>query len=374
MIRIGIHNLWIDSDPNWSAYYSGLIKGLGSIDQENDYTVYYPYGGSLRNISNLPARFTIRPLWPRSMWLQLPVSLPLELILRPVNVLHLNTVSPPVCPVPFVLTLNDLDFLLNPDFYPKAIHFRLSQLVPSSARRARKVFTASQFSKQCIMELLGLPAETIVVLYQGINPAHRVIEDPNLHRQIRSKYDLQGSYILYVGKLQTRKNIVRLLKALYILQREMHLDHKLVLVGAKSFSFSEILATIKSLDLEHEIRILGHVPLEDLVLLYNAADLFVFPSLSEGFGIPPIEAMACGTPVVTSNVTSLPEVVGDAAVTVDPQNVEEIARAIHRVLTTEQLKKELRERGLKRCTMFSDRRMAEQALEVYEEVARTKPT
>ena len=110
------------------------------------------------------------------------------------------------------------------------------------------------------------------------------------------------------------------------------------------------------------------------MLLYNAADLFVFPSLSEGFGIPPIEAMACGTPVVTSNVTSLPEVVGDAAVTVDPQNVEEIARAIHRVLTTEQLKKELRERGLKRCTMFSDRRMAEQALEVYEEVARTKPT
>jgi glycosyltransferase involved in cell wall biosynthesis len=360
----------MDSDPlgGFAGAYSLLIENLGKLDTRNRYTIYYPHRVALDNTRLLPNNFRSRVLWPSSSWFQIPVSLPLEVLRRPVDVLHLNTVSPPFCPAPYILTLNDVDFALNPEHYPKPVRVRLSKLVPPSARRARKLLTASEFSKKCIVQFLGIEDERIVVLHQGIHSSYRRIENTEWCEQIRAKYQIRGKFVLYVGKLQARKNVGRLLKAFHILKTERKLEHTLILVGGRSFSFPSIVETIEDLRLQDAVRIQGEVPFDDLIMLYNTADLFVFPSLSEGFGLPPLEAMACGCPVVTSNATAVPEVVGDAALKVDPYNVEELAQAMYDVVSSPGLREDLVARGLKRVRMFSNLGWAEKTLRVYEEV------
>lgn len=372
-MKIGIHSLWMDSDPHGgvATYLKTLLVNLGQIDKENDYRIYYTGPGSLSDREYLPARFHTQLLWPSSLWIEIPISLPLELLRRPVDLLHVLVVAPPVCPIPFVQTLNDVTFETHPEVYPKSIRWRLSRLVRMSARRARRILTVSDYSKKCIMEAYGVPEERIVVTYHGVNPRYRPVEDPEARERVRTRYSIPEKFILYVGKLQARKNIARLLRAFHILKRERQLPHKLVLVGKQTWMSSDMTTTVEELDLHDEVVLIGEVPLEDLVLFYNAAELFVFPSLCEGFGIPPLEAMACGTPVVASNATSLPEVVGDAGILVDPYDFTAMSQAMYDVLTSEDLRKELASRGLKRVSAFSSERMAEQVLEVYREAVRT---
>jgi glycosyltransferase involved in cell wall biosynthesis len=370
-MRIGIHALWMDTDPlgGLASYLATLISNLGIIDSRNDYSVYFGHARALRRSPFLPSRFRPVVLQPRSSWIQIPVSLPLELLRAPVDLLHTLAVAPPWCPVPFVQTINDLDWELNPQFYPRAIRVRLSLLVPRSARRARRILTISEFSKKCLIERYAIPEEKIVVAYHGVDASFRVIEDPGPVERVRRKFQTGDTYILYVGKLQRRKNITRLLRAYHRLRREHGIPHRLVLVGRRTFTSEEIFATLKDLELGDDVVVTGEVDLEDLVRLYNGASLFVFPSLSEGFGIPPLEAMACGVPVVASSATSVPEIVGDAAVTFDPYDVAAMAGAMHGVLTDEGLRRDLVARGFKRVATFSNRSLAETSLRVYEEAA-----
>ena len=186
--------------------------------------------------------------------------------------------------------------------------------------------------------------------------------------EVRRRYAIGGPFILYVGKLQARKNLVRLVRAYNILRRDFGLAHKLVLIGKRTYLSDDIFAAVVELGLQQDVMVLGEVPLADLPLLHSASELFVFPSLSEGFGLPPLEAMACGSPVVTSNATSLPEVVGDAGIMVNPEDEGALAKAMRDVLTNSELRHSLIRRGLQRVQLFSNRRMAEGTLAVYEEV------
>lgn len=370
-MKIGIHALWADSDSlgGLATYLATLVANLGHVDRSNSYVVYYADSRTARN-DYVPPHFRTRVLWPPSSWIGIPISLPLELLSRPVDLLHVIAVAPPVCPVPFVQTIHDVDYELNPGFYPWSIRVRLSRLVPSTSRRARKILTTSEFSKKCITKFYGIPEEKIVVTYHGVHPKYRRVEDPDALRRLRSDYSIPDRFILYVGKIQARKNISRLLRAFHILKREWLFPHTLVLVGRRTWSSSEIMETLKELNLAEDVLFLGEKPIEELLLFYTAAELFVFPSLSEGFGIPPLEAMACGTPVVASNATSIPEVVGDAALLVNPFDVKELAQGMRDALTQDQLRSELISRGLKRVTMFSNRQLAEKTLEVYNEVGK----
>jgi glycosyltransferase involved in cell wall biosynthesis len=371
-MRIGIHALWSDRDPlgGLATYLATLIENLGRVDAENDYTVYYTHSSAIRSSDYLPSRFQKRILWPASRWFGLPVGLPLELMRRPVDLLNVLAVAPPICPVPFVQTLHDVDYLLNPGFYPSSIRFRLSVLVPYTARRAVRITTTSEFSKKCIVDYYGIPEEKVTVTYHGVSPIFRKIDDPEGVARFRAKHKLPERYLLYVGKIQARKNISRLLEAFHILKRERGLPHKLVIVGKRTFASAEIMQTLEKLDLQDDVVFTGEQTADELLYFYNLADLFVFPSLSEGFGIPPLEAMACGTPVVASSATSIPEVVGDAGVLVDPFDVRKLAAAIFDVATVESLREDLVARGFKRVGLFSNRRLAEQVVKVYTDAYR----
>jgi glycosyltransferase involved in cell wall biosynthesis len=183
--------------------------------------------------------------------------------------------------------------------------------------------------------------------------------------RVRGKYDIKGEYLLYVGTLEPRKNVVRLLQAFHKLKREGHTDYKLVITGAKGWLYQNIFSLISKLELHHQVIFTGWVPEEELPILMSGAQVLVYPSLYEGFGLPPLQAMACGTPVITSNISSMPEVVGDAAILIDPYNIDEIATAIHQVLSDGDLRQRMSQMGIERAKLFSLEKEARQTIEIF---------
>jgi len=370
-LEIGIDVRWIGREANGglATYLKALITHLGSADSVNRYTVYFPDARTQAETDYLPPHFKTTVLRPASRLIQIPIGLPWELVRRPVDILHVVAVAPPVCPVPIVQTLNDVAWETNPEVFPKLTRLRLSALVPLTARQARKIITVSEFSKKEIIKFYGIPDEKIVVTYHGVDPVYQPCQDTNALAGLREKYGIAKDFILYVGKISARKNLVRLIRAFASLKRDTALPHQLVLVGNRTWLSDDILTAVREFGRENEILLVGEVPLADVPLFYSAASLFVFPSLCEGYGLPPLEAMACGTPVVASNVTSIPEVVADAAVLVDPYDERAMAKAMFDVLSQPGLSKQLIERGFKRVHDLSSHVMATQVADVYREVA-----
>ncbi len=238
--------------------------------------------------------------------------------------------------------------------------------LPRVLPRVDAVITISETSKADIMRYLRIPPKKIHVVYRCVGEGYR----PSLPLQIaevRQHHGLPSNYILFVGSIEERKNLRRLLHACARLWRAGE-KRPLVVVGARRWKYSAIMRTLEELGVEEHVIFTGYVPDADLPAIYSGADVFVFPSLYEGFGLPPLEAMACGTPVVCSNAASLPEVVGDAAITVDPHDVEGLAEAIHRVLADAGLREELRAKGLERAKLFTWERAARETLDVYRRV------
>jgi glycosyltransferase involved in cell wall biosynthesis len=239
--------------------------------------------------------------------------------------------------------------------------------LPIALRLADAVITISDCSKNDIAQYLPVPKEKIFVTPISNSPAYRPLPAEAV-QPVLAKLSIPTPYILYVGSLEPRKNLVRLLQA-YARLRQHQTQQHLVIVGARNFwKNAPVVETVAALDLKDWVHFTGFVAEEDLPALYNGADVFVFPSLYEGFGLPPLEAMACGTPVVTSNSSSLPEVVGDAALTVDPYDVWAIAAAMETILANPALAADLRQRGLARASEFSWERMAQETIDVYKRV------
>jgi glycosyltransferase involved in cell wall biosynthesis len=240
--------------------------------------------------------------------------------------------------------------------------------LPLAVRRVDVVITDSTVSKSGILRFLRVKPEKVSVIPLAANARYRPL-DPEAIRPALARYRVEPPYILYVGSLESRKNLPRLLEA-YARLRELLPAWTLVIVGARKWKFTPIFETVRRLALEPHVHFTGFVEEADLPALYNGADLFAFPSLYEGFGLPVLEAMACGTPVVTSNTSSLPEVAGDAALLVDPTDVEAIAAAMARVLTDPALAQEMRGKGLAQASQFTWERTARETLAVYETVLR----
>jgi len=238
--------------------------------------------------------------------------------------------------------------------------------LPRVLPRVDAIITDSAISKMDIARYLDIGADRIRVVELGVSSRCRPSGSSEQAR-VREQHGLPPCYVLSVGSIEPRKNLDRLLRAYHQLWQAG--EHRaLVVVGAERWRHSGIMQIVKELDLEQRVTFTGHVSDEDLPGVYSAADLFVFPSLYEGFGLPPLEAMACGTPVVCSNTSSLPEVVGDAAITVDPYDVEALAEAMRRVLSDADLANDLRQRGLERAAGFTWERTAKETVEVYREV------
>ncbi len=347
-------------------YIRRLVQGLARVESPDEFILFQSRKDAAVMANS--RRFQRRNLWTPSHHRLEQWILPLEIALTPVDVLH----SPDFIP-PFrrttrsVITIHDLHFLRYPHFLTQDSARYYSQ-IDQAVRVTDHIIAVSESTKQDTMNLLGVPADKITVIYEAANPAFRPIEDVQLLEAIRRKYHLPEKFILFVSTIEPRKNIPTLLRAQRILLNRHGPLASLVIVGKKGWLFEEVFATVAELHLEKDVRFLGRVPLDDLILLYNAATIHVHPAFYEGFGLPPLEAMMCGTPTIVSDVSSLPEVVGDAGWRVPPEDAEGWAAAMGQLLSDPDLRKELRQRGFKQARRFSIERMAQETLDVYREV------
>ncbi|AHL23102.1 glycosyltransferase family 4 protein [Thermococcus nautili] len=265
-----------------------------------------------------------------------------------------------------VVTIHDVMPYLFPKFYHLALRYTYRFLLPRTLKTADAIIADSHNTKLDIIKYFKIPEEKIRVVHLGVDEDYKPLPENEVEK-IKQKYNLNYPFILYVGGLAPNKNVSTLIKAYYKLKKKKF-EHKLLITGVKRYKYEDIFELIGKLNLQRDIIFTGYVPREDLPSLYNAADLFVYPSLYEGFGLPPLEAMACGTPVITSNTSSLPEVVGNAGIMVNPYDVNGLTKAMYEVLTNKGLREELSKKGLRRAKLFSWRKTAEETLKVYEEV------
>lgn len=350
------------------TYELNLVREIARRDRENEYCVFCSSRAAVKSfgIQQPNVRFVV--LWPPVRWLNIPISLPLSMLHHRLDVLHATMVPPPRSPVEYVFTHHCSSTFVHPEFYPPKMLRRLNFFIKAGLRKARLVLCVSENVRALTAERFNVPPERLAVVYHGVDPAFRPMAADEARRRVQADFGLAGPYILFVGKIEQRKNIVRLLEAYHRL-REHDPGVRLVLAGRPTWDRRFLDDAVTRLRLQNAVVELGHLGQEALPPLYCAAEMFVFPSLWEGFGLPVLEAMACGTPVITSNVSSLPEIAGDAAVLVDPNAVDDLAAAMYSLRTDAALRRTLRERGLVRAAAFTWRRTAEQTIDAYRRVA-----
>lgn len=266
-----------------------------------------------------------------------------------------------------IVTIHDAFAYVHPETHNRLDNWRYRWHLPLAACRVDRVITVSACSRHDLIKHLRLAPERIRVTPEGVDPVFAPVPDGPARRAVLERYGIALPYLLYIGGLNARKNITGLLEA-YARARPHIPGVTLVIGGKRQWQTDAIDATLSRLDLEYHVHFTGYVADDDLPALYSAAEVFVFPSLYEGFGLPPLEAMACGTPVVTSNVSALPEVVGDAAMTVDPRDIDGLAAAITRTLGDTAFRAYLRQRGRERAARYTWARAAHETLAVYGQV------
>jgi glycosyltransferase involved in cell wall biosynthesis len=358
------------------TYIRGLIKSLAEIDGDNLYTIYLANASAAaqwrEEFTNRYKNFSVRLLPPPTPLVRVPVYLTYELFKRPVDVLHVQYTAPPFCRVPVVVTIHDLAFERMPETFTRRGSFQLKLTVRRTAKKAARIATVSEYSRQDLLDIYKLPPEKVVVTYNGVESSFTLQPSvPNEAEEVRRRFGVSRDFLLAVGSLQPRKNLVRLIRAYARLRSERQdFRPQLVIVGRKLWLASEIFDEVKRQRWADDVILTGYVADEDLPALYRAARAFVYPSLFEGFGLPPLEAMACGTPVVTSDVSSLPEITGDAALLIDPNDERALANALVEVVNNDRLRAELREKGIAQAKKFTWRDAAEKTLRLYQEAYR----
>lgn len=365
-MRVGIDVHMVgEQETGNETYVVNLVRTLARSDDGHMYIAFTPHPSAMDEAIGAPSR-AVR-IWPRLPLLRVLVGIPVFACRHRIDLLHMTYIMPPVCTVPCVVTVHDLSFEAFPDMFSPRTRMLLSWGVPFSVRRAARVITVSEHTKRDIVTRYGVPEEKIHVTYEAAAAVFQPVRDPERLATVRRRYGIPSQYVLAVGNLEPRKNLGTLLRAFRALRADGRIPHRLVLVGKAGWQTSRLLAELQGESLANDVIWTGYVPLEDLPALYSAAALFVYPSLYEGFGLPPLEAMACGTPVVGSNAAALPEVLGDGALLVSPYDVDGMATAIRSVLLDPGLARGLAERGRDRALTFSWERTARQTVKVYRE-------
>jgi glycosyltransferase involved in cell wall biosynthesis len=355
------------------TYIANLIKSLAEIDGDNLYTIYLANAVAAaqwrEEFTKRYKNFSVRLLPPPTPLVRVPLYLTYELFRRPVDVLHVQYTAPPFCRAPVVVTIHDLAFERMPETFTRRGSFQLKLTVRRTAKKAARIATVSEYSRQDLLNIYNLTPEKVAVTYNGVGSSFVPQPSiPNEAEEIRRRFGVSRDFLLAVGSLQPRKNMVRLIRAYAKLRSEREdFRPQLVIVGRKLWLASEIFDEVKRQRWADDVILTGYVADEDLPALYRAARAFVYPSLFEGFGLPPLEAMACGTPVVTSDVSSLPEVTGDAALLIDPNDERALANALIEIVNDQGLRAKLRERGIAQAGKFTWREAAEKTLSLYQE-------
>lgn len=342
-------------------YINNICEKLPVIDKNN---VYVYYQEKLRHsLKKIPAISIISRL---AYFIYDNFIFPLKMILDKIDIYHNPAFILPLVNFGYkkIITVNDLGFYTFGHDFAKgwpARHMKI--MLPWSIKHADRIIAISEATKKQIIDIFKTPPEKITVTYLGVGKNFKVIKDKEAINNVLKKYSIAQPYIFFVGTMDPRKNLVRLIQAFKEVKKIIN-NLKLVIVGSKGELFTEELNALIG---NGDIILTGYVEEEDLVCLYNGAIVFAFPSLYEGFGLPILEAMACGTPVITSNVYSMPEAAGDAAVLVNPESVEEITNAIIGLLDDQVLRKKLIDQGLTRVKQFTWEKTARETLAVYQE-------
>ncbi|MBP1684185.1 MAG: glycosyl transferase group 1 [Deltaproteobacteria bacterium] len=379
-MRIGIDARFLTHPQfgGFKTYTANLVAGLAAVDGENEYILYIDRPGDVRPQVGERRSFATRVVPATLSVVGMPwreqILLPLQAARDGLDLLHAPALTAPLrlrCPT--VITVHDTCWC-GPQRWPargvkrtlmNAYHRFVAQ---RAIRRAAALITVSQSAKDSIVGELGVSPGRIFVTYEAPPPIYVPVADPHRLAGVRRKYGLSDRFILGMGSADPRKNVSQLLRAYAALAPSMRERHELVVVWAHGDLITDLVAQLSDLGLRARVRFLDAVPTEDLVLLYNAAGVFVFPSLAEGFGLPPLEAMACGTPVVAANTSAMPEILDAAATLVDAHDGRAIAAAVERVLRDDGVRASLVDAGHKRAAAFSWTRCAAETVQIYRSV------
>lgn len=357
-----------------ARYTKQLVKNLLEIDKENRYTLY-SFFGSRKN--TLPfnknnAIFKAYNYPPQSfktflLMLRLLNKSP-DFLTKEADIMHsTDLLFPASSNKPSVLTVHDLIFLRFPRFYTQKNRSYMKSMAKFSIKNASHIICYSQATKKDIVNLLAVDENKISVIYLGVEKYFKRTNNRSISLA-KQKYKLPRNYILTLSTIEPRKNLKRLIQAFNSIKSEIG-DFKLVIVGQRGWKYRKFFQFLSQMDVEEDIVLTGYVNDKDLPAIYSGASVFAYPSLYEGFGLPVLEAMACGTPVVCANTSSLPEIVGEAAVTINPYSVKEIATGIKNVIVDKNLAKTLSNESIKQARKFSWENTAKQTLAIYKQVA-----
>lgn len=348
------------------------IKHLQKIDKENEYIIYAAPGDEKNYTISETSNFKIKFFkgFTYADWEQ--VWLPLQLLKDKPDILHCTSnTAPLIGSVPKVVTVHDIIYLekkcwpVNSNLYQRFGNYYRSWVVPQVIKNAEQIVTVSQFEKKNISSYFSLDEWKVKVISNAANENFKRVEEKGLLDKVRRKYILPAQYILFLGNTEPRKNMRNLIKAYAILLKNNSKAPDLVITNISKDVLSKILSEINLVDIINKISLVGYVDCEDLPALYSLAEFFIYPSLREGFGLPLLESMACGTPVITSSVSSMPEIAGEAALLADPNNPESISDAMFTYLTNSSVKQEMIRLGYDRSLEFTWLQSAKNLLEVY---------
>ncbi len=368
-MRIGIDARKLH-DFGIGTYIRNLLRQLARLDRETEFVVFCrrddcealaSLGENFRPVTERAANYSVAE----------QVSIPLAVRREGVTLFHApHYVLPPLVRCRSVVTIHDCIHLMFPQYLPGRLALQYARTsITLATRRATRVITVSESSKRDILRFVDAPADKIDVIYNAYDERFTVEPREEDVVRVRERYQLHDEFVLYAGNVKPHKNLGRLIDA-FDLVRQRGLGHlKLVIIGDDVSKYTALRRAVHQHQLHKFVRFLGYLPEETLAVMYRLAGVFVFPSLYEGFGLPPLEAMASGTPVVTSNVSSLPEVAGDAAVLVDPYDAQAIADGIYQVLTDERLRRDLRKKGVARAGMFSWETSVRRVHKIYMQAA-----
>jgi len=351
-------------------YTYNLIKALSKINKKDIYLIDYKNNELFQEMNKIIIKNPIEDFFKKSYYFwHLYLNYKFSRKKIDLNIIHSpeGTLFTELKHYKKIITAYDVMPYLFPEKFTKIMYIRFKYIFPKTLKTADKIIAVSHNTKRDLIKYFEIPEDKIRVIYGAVNENYKPLKENEINK-IKEKHGLIYPFILYVGGLAPNKNVMTLINAFYKLKKHGFDNYKLIVAGVKKWKYKNVFETIEKLNLQKDVVFAGYVLGEDLSLLYNAADLFVYPSLYEGFGLPPLEAMACGTPVITSNTSSLPEVVGDAGIMVNPYDANELADKMCKVLTNEDLKKELSKKGLKRAKLFSWEKCARETLEVYKEV------
>jgi glycosyltransferase involved in cell wall biosynthesis len=372
-LKIGIdYTAALKQSGGIGRYTRGLIMTLAQLDQRHQYTLmstpdspaddlrfFHPHTNFAHKRYPLPER------WMTIGWHRFYLPLPVEWFTGSVDLFHSpNFILPPVRRARTLLTVHDLSFIRHPQGAAPALRRWLEQVVPRSLGRADHVLADSESTCQDLIDIFGLAPEKITVVGAGVEPRFQPATDSVLLDRLKARYRLPEKFVLGLGTLEPRKNFTGLIRAYS--QSPVRESHHLVIAGGKGWLYDDIFAAAQASPVAHRIHFTGFVADDDLPALYSLADIFAYPSHYEGFGIPVIEAMACGTPVVCANNSSLPEVAGQAALQVTATDLPALAEALDRLATDQALRQQAIEEGFRQARQFEWPAAARRLLEVYE--------